>query len=286
MIMLQPENPLHAGELVQVSATTQTLSMDGEGPLNPTVWEFTTAPWGGNAYFHHKQYLPDGAARNAALGDLDGDGDLDTITVNCAGLTHILHNDGSGIFTQVQYFIYSGSCLLDVQLGDQDGDGDLDAALIDLGSTGIRILFNNGDGTFTDSGQALGNNEDTYAELGDLDGDGDLDIFVVAGGFDYGTIHTWENDGTGVFTLMDDFDTSYSHTGVALGDLDNDGDLDAFTGAWYLDNPNKVWLNDGTGEFTEAQSIPTGNTYGVQLGDLDGDDDLDAYLSKTDLCCD
>ena len=279
MIMLQPEEPLRAGELVQVSATTQTLSMEGEGPLNPTVWEFTTAPWGGNAYFHEHQVLQSGDSRDAVLGDLDGDGDLDAFTTSCFSNLHsVYHNDGSGWFTLVQNFSFS-TCFTDAELGDLDGDGDLDALLIDYWSNGNKVFWNNGDGTFVDSGQNIFSYEDSYAELGDLDGDGDLDFLVTSAGYDPGLLRVWKNNGNGFFSFFNDFDTAYKHMGVALGDLDDDGDLDAFTSGW--DNTfNKVWLNDGTGIFTEQQSIPNANTVFVQLGDLDGDGDLDAYLAN------
>jgi hypothetical protein len=278
MIMLQPSEPLHAGELVQVSATTATLSLGGEAPVAPTVWEFTTAPWGGNAAFHEHQILPGTNSRYVALGDLDGDGDLDAITSIAYGRTRIYHNDGSGTLTEVQNFDHTSYHISDVEVGDLDSDGDLDAVLINYStSLGSRVLFNNGDGTFTDSGQSLWSGNDYFAKLGDLDGDGDLDL-IVAG--DPGTNRVWKNDGTGHFSLASDFDTAYDHFGVALGDLDGDGDLDAFTTGWN-NSFNKVWLNDGTGAFSEAQVIPNTNASSVQLGDLDGDGDLDAYLTNT-----
>ena len=37
--------------------------------------------------------------------------------------------------------------------------------------------------------------------------------------------------------------------GVELGDVDGDGDLDAFVAN---DGQNEVWLNDGNGNFTES----------------------------------
>ena len=280
MIMLQPTDPLHAGELVQVSATTATLSLGGEAPISPTVWEFTMAPWGGNAVFHEHQILSGVDSRDVALGDLDGDGDLDAFTTSCFnGLTRVYHNDGHGTFTMVQSFNHY-TCLTDAELGDLDGDGDLDALLIDYWSYGNKVLWNTGNGTFVDSGQDIFSYADSYAELGDLDGDGDLDFLVTSDAFGPGFLRIWKNDGNGMFSFFYEFDTAYKHTGVALGDLDGDGDLDAFTAGW--DNTyNKVWLNDGTGVFSEAQAIPNANTVSVQLGDLDGDGDLDAYLANT-----
>ncbi len=282
-ITLDPLNPFRAGELVQASATTATLSLGGEAPLKPTVWQFNAAPWGGNAAFHEHQVFGNIGSRNVALGNLDGDGNLDAIAVSCGGFTRILHNDGSGTFTEVQSFDHTTACLLDAELGDLDGDGDLDAMLINLNYTGMDlILLNDGAGHFTQSATHILSHGDTYGKLGDLDGDGYLDLFVASGGFGTGTLRVWKNDGAGNFTLAQNFDAAYEHLDVALGDLDGDGDLDAFTTGWN-NSYNKVWLNDGTGAFSQAQAIPNANTYGVQLGDLNGDGYLDAYLANTTI---
>jgi len=68
--------------------------------------------------------------------------------------------------------------------------------------------------------------------------------------------------------------------GVAIGDLDGDGDLDAFT-ATYHNNPDKVYFNDGKGNFVDSgQNIDPNNTYSniVLLSDFDKDGDLDAFV--------
>ncbi len=280
-IMLQPTGPLHAGELVQVTATTATLSLDGEAPVEPTVWQFTTAPWGGNGRFTEHQILPNADGRYAALGDLDFNGSLDAVTVSCHGMTRVYFNDGTGTFTESQSFDHALYCLTDVVLGDLDGDGDLDAFLANYDPPGFSyFLINDGSGYFTISAQTLPSEHSGYSELGDLDGDGDLDLFISSGGFYTGGLAVWKNDGLGNFTLASEFGAAYERTGLALGDLDNDGDLDAFTTGWY-NTSNEVWLNDGTGIFSEAQVIPNTNTYQVLLGDLNGDGYLDAYLSNT-----
>jgi len=54
---------------------------------------------------------------------------------------------------------------------DWDGDGDLDAMV--AGSS--RVWFNEGTGTFTESGQSLFTSSEAIV-LGDLDGDGDTDL--------------------------------------------------------------------------------------------------------------
>lgn len=68
--------------------------------------------------------------------------------------------------------------------------------------------------------------------------------------------------------------------GVALGDLDNDGDLDALTVGWA--GKTQVWVNDGNGYFTDTGSQIGKNDYlhEVDLADLDGDGDLDAFVGS------
>jgi len=65
---------------------------------------------------------------------------------------------------------------------------------------------------------------------------------------------------------------------VALGDLDGDGDLDAFVANYG--QANKVWVNNGDGNFTAGQGLGSAYSYGVALGDLDGDGDLDAFVTN------
>ncbi|MCH9688440.1 MAG: FG-GAP-like repeat-containing protein, partial [Deltaproteobacteria bacterium] len=62
-----------------------------------------------------------------------------------------------------------------------------------------------------------------------------------------------------------------------LADLDGDGDLDAFV-CNVNGDPNKIWLNNGTGVFGLAQSLGSSDSRDVGLGDVDGDGDVDAYV--------
>jgi hypothetical protein len=65
---------------------------------------------------------------------------------------------------------------------------------------------------------------------------------------------------------------------AALGDLDSDGDLDAFTANYEANN---VWLNSGSGHFSPfPQTLGDSNSSDVALGDVDKDGDLDAIVAN------
>jgi hypothetical protein len=64
---------------------------------------------------------------------------------------------------------------------------------------------------------------------------------------------------------------------VALGDMDNDGDLDAVCANMGFNN-SMIWWNDGHGQFTNSGQTLTQQGHGVALGDLDNDGDLDVFI--------
>ncbi|MBN1898398.1 MAG: VCBS repeat-containing protein [Spirochaetes bacterium] len=110
-----------------------------------------------------------------ALGDIDGDNDLDLIASGNGRLDRYL-NDGTGNFNTGQS-IGPGVDFCSIALGDIDNDNDLD--LIVSGSGRLDQYINDGTGNFG-TGQNIGPGVDfSSIALGDIDNDNDLDLIVT-----------------------------------------------------------------------------------------------------------
>jgi len=231
-----------------------------------------------------------------ALGDIDNDGDLDLILTgkyynswwNDFYVSKVYLNDGSGVFIEDSRSSLTGVSDSSIALGDIDNDGDLDLILTGSYYEGSyhyvsEVYLNDGSGVFIkDSRSSLTGVGWSSIALGDIDNDGDLDL-ILTGWMGSQVSKVYTNNGSGVFSE----DTRSSLTGVsdssiALGDIDNDGDLDLIITGYSSSDPfSKVYLNDGSGVFSEdSRSSLTAVGYSsIALGDIDNDGDLDLILT-------
>ncbi|MFV1872618.1 MAG: FG-GAP repeat domain-containing protein [Oleiphilus sp.] len=189
-------------------------------------------------------------------GDVNNDGMPDVIFLNSSrgtastSYSSLTLNNGSGTLIYQQAL----SDAEDIALGDLDNDGDLDAFLARSGNQADEVWFNNGQGVFTLSGQALGADNSMNTAMADLDGDGDLDVVTTNHNASYASSHkVWLNDGDGQFTQSSfTFGAGQKTDSFKLVDVDKDGDIDIVTlggkaqhpqnSSIYLAN-NEVWLN-------------------------------------------
>ncbi len=174
------------------------------------------------------------------------------------------------------------------QFADFDGDGDQDlvrSVYAYIGTSTLNaneVWFNDGSGDFI-LHQLLGNTPSYGVAVGDVDNDGDIDLFFANDPAN----RVWLNDGNGNFTDSGQLLGNQDSGDILLIDVDQDGDLDAYVGnKGGVNSYNKVWLNDGTGHFTDSgQLIGISNnvhTSALSAADVDQDGDIDVVEVN---CC-
>ncbi len=285
------------GEEIVVTLASNLEAQADAAPLRPFAWQLRAAVLTGTGNFKlDPQSLGNASSLDIALGDLDGDGDLDAFVANGAmlgptgGQNNQVWLNGQGGNPVGKFSLGStindGKASTGVTLGDLDNDGDLDAFVTNWGQPD-EIWLNDGHANFSNSthpGHNLGGSSfGRAAALGDFNGDGYLDAFV-ANEDEPNTVWLNTADGSGHFTLVEDLQSNLVNSfaeswDVAAGDLNNDGALDVFI---VNDaQPHEVWFNNGAGSFYLAHSFG-GNppSRAVALGDLNRDGFLDAVVAN------
>lgn len=183
-----------------------------------------------------------------ATADYDNDGDMDVFIAACAqdaarSINLLFQNQGDGTFIEVGAAagINDNGNAWGVNFLDYDRDGWLDIhvanmriSFLDLRGNANKLYRNRGDGTFEDVSEAAGieGNDDSYgSSVADFNNDGWPDIWAA----NFGSPPTiMMNNGDGTFT---DFFTSsgltdiFRNLSVAVGDINGDGWIDAYSGS-------------------------------------------------------
>lgn len=280
-------------------------SLIGEQSLATMVVPPADPHWQGHRLFRNT-LIPDGALRfeevsadvglrheangmGAAVGDIDGDGDLDLYATHF-GSNVLYRNDGHEGFVDITAAARTddGSWSTSAAFFDYDRDSDLDLFVVNYVDFRVsankrchvqtgrpdycgpqefpaaqdRLFRNDGNGTFTDVSRASGIAEVPGPGLGvtvaDFDRDGWLDVYVANDGE---ANRLWINQTDGRFedqglisgTAFNRHGKSEASMGVAAGDIDDDGDDDLFM-THLFGETNTLYLNDGTGRFADATS--------------------------------
>lgn len=225
---------------------------------------------------------------SVALQDIDNDGDVDILITgetNGTGFISEIYTNNKGFFslkTNLTPVANSSVTFADI---NSDGYWDIILTGSSFGNFYNKV-FKNQAGSFTNLTEVNPGINYSSIASGDIDADSDYDI-VVTGADSSGGLHTkvYKNDGTGNFTLFQDILPAVKNGSIALGDLDNDGDLDlVLTGEdsgsqkYFL-----IFTNNSFGYFVTNISInPSVNYSSIALADFDNDGDLDLVMVGLD----
>lgn len=161
------------------------------------------------------------AQRPGAVGDVDGDGDIDVVTGDGNG-TYLYRNSGGTFAAAATAVSGYGDA---PSLADVDQDGNLDILAATTGGA-IRVSLNNGSGTFTTTQTISGiGGTLNHLEVADINGDGFFDVVGISN--TVSAVAAFLGNGDGSFSSPITRTLGANGAQIALGDLDNNGSIDA-----------------------------------------------------------
>jgi hypothetical protein len=213
----------------------------------------------------------DDVASSPALGDIDGDGDIEVVVGSMDEKVYAWHHDGSTVSGWPKKTPTSWVCSSPA-LGDIDGDRDIEVV---VGSYDRKVYAWHHDGS-TVNGWPKMTGDHVYSSpaLGDIDGDGDIEIVVGSN-----KVYAWHHDGSTV-SGWPKITGHHVYSSPALGDIDGDGDLEVVVGS--RDKNVYAWHHDGS--TVSGWPKMTGNHVysSPALGDIDGDGDIEIIIGSLD----
>ncbi len=210
----------------------------------------------------------DVSSNGITVGDFDGDGILDFVTINYSTLSFYKGLGGGNYANPVNQSITQG--LGQVMAADFNRDGKLDLAVVPTfgGSGGLNIFLGNGDGTFRSGTYIALPGSQHFLTLADFNGDHLPDIAVSDG---TGT-QVYLGKGDGTFTLA----SSLSNGGwqIVSGDFNADGHQDI--AASNSGGQIALYLGKGDGTFaapvlqtvSDLQAMAVGDFYNNRIQSL------------------
>ncbi|CAF4827256.1 unnamed protein product, partial [Rotaria sp. Silwood2] len=230
---------------------------------------------------------PSSTPKSIAIGDFNNDGHLDIAVANYGtNNVGILLGHGNGSFEiPVTYFL-PYSIPYSIAIGDFNNDQQLDIAVTNYDTNGVSILIGYANGTFASPMTfSTGLGSYPYAVVaGDFNNDNQLDIVVTNSGTD--TVGVFLGYGNGSFEKQETYfiGASSRPSYVALGDFNNDQQLDiavSNTGTYNI----SIFIGFGNGTFAiiATHSISSKSSpFGIAVGDFDKDNQSDIVVANAE----
>jgi hypothetical protein len=204
-----------------------------------------------------------------AIGDFNGDDNLDLVTANRdADTVSVLLGTGDGRFRPKLNYP-TGSKPNAVAVGDLDGDGALDVVVVNSFASSVSVLLGTGQGKVATRVDYSTDDLPWALALGDLNGDGKLDVAVAAS-----SVSVLLGSGDGTLEAKVSYATALDAESISIADLNLDDKPDLVVPCWV--GSASVLLGMGDGTFLDKTDYPIspGAVAGV-AGDLDGTDGAD-----------
>jgi hypothetical protein len=194
---------------------------------------------GHGGFFTAEESALSGPPASIAMGDLDGDGNLDLAAANGFDSVLVVLGDGQGGFGAETKFPV-GSHPWSIVMGDFNNDGKLDVIAGNFFSDDVSVLLGDGQGGVGGATNFFAGSSPFFLATCDLNGDGNLDL-AVANFYSPYNASLMLGNGQGAFGAPTQVFADIGGRSIVTGDWNGDGKLDmavAYSG-WNTFDPDR-----------------------------------------------